>query len=257
MVAGMIEPIRILRPRAVVALVAVSVCCSSEPAREPADLHSTAGFVDKVWTVAESPGGAGGMYVFLSDGTFVKAAKDAVPDVGKWSWNGKRLTIIESALPYEADIDSLTASYFHMTIHLMGQTYEVGLEPAVATMPDTTRVVEFDPARASIIANGNNPAWLFTVDNDRAMLRMGRTTYNFTNGEWVRDCAAVWDYSAHAIHDGREETIEMQLSTAMCMDSTSGAEYPLHVILVRGEKSYRGCAVAGKLQSSPSSESKK
>ena len=209
---------------------------------------ATVGFVDRVWTVVESPGGPGGLYVFLSDGTFVKAAKEAVPDVGKWSWDGKRLTVIESALPYEADVDSLTESYFHITIHFMERSFGVGLVPAGASMPDTTRAVEFDPARASISVHGDNPAWLFSIDNDRAMLRMGGKTAQFTGGEWVRDCASVWDYSAHRSHNGSEEIIEMQLSTSMCVDSTSGADYPLHAILIRDGESYYGCAVAGKLQ---------
>jgi uncharacterized membrane protein len=184
--------------------------------------------------------------VFLSDGTFVKAAREAVPTVGKWSWDGKQLTVIETALPYQADIDSLTSSYFKITIHFMEREYQVGLVPATATMPDTTRTVEFDPAQASIIATGDNPAWLFKVDNDKAMLRMNRTTVFFTDGEWVQDCASVWDYTAYRTYEGGRETIELQLSTKTCVDSTSGAESPLRAILMRGGKSWYGCAVAGK-----------
>ena len=110
-------------------------------------------------------------------------------------------------------------------------------------MPDTTRKVEFDPARSSISVHGSIPAWLFSIDDDRAMLRMGRRTVRFTRGAWVQECASVWDYEAYADN----EKIAMQLSTAMCVDSTSGAEYPLHAILSWEGRSYRGCAVAGKL----------
>lgn len=234
---------------AIAAFFLLACACSQKGAseRDPSPA-ATPGFVDRVWTVVESPGGPGGNYVFLSDGTFVKSAKEAAPVVGKWSWDGKRLTVIESALPYEADVDSITESYLHITIHFMGRSFPVGLVPADASMPDTTRAVEFDPARASISVHGSNPAWLFSIDNDTATLRMDRKTIRFTGGEWVQDCASVWDYSAHRLHSGSEETIEMQLSTATCVDSTSGAEYPLHAILIRGGKSYRGCAVAGKLQ---------
>jgi len=128
----------------------------------------------------------------------------------------------------------------------MDREYQVGLVPATATMPDTTRTVEFDPVHASIIATGHDPAWIFTVDNDRAMLRMNRTTVFYIDGEWVQDCASVWDYTAYRTYEGGRETIEMQLSTATCVDSTSGAESPLDVILMRGAESWRGCAVAGK-----------
>ena len=153
---------------------------------------------------------------------------------------------METALPYQADIDSLTNSYFGITIHFMEREYHVGLVPATATMPDTTHTVEFDPTQARIIASGHDPAWLFTVDNDKATLRMNRTTVVFTDGQWVRDCASVWDYSAHRTHEGGRETIELQLSTETCVDSTSGAESPLHAILMREGKSWFGCAAAGK-----------
>jgi hypothetical protein len=228
-------------------MVVLLLACSQRGALETVAVPAGGtGFVDKVWTVVDSPGGHGDIYVFLSDGTFVKTVKESVPTVGKWSWDGKQLTVIESALPYQADIDSLTSSYFAITVHFMDREYQVGLVPAAATMPDTTRTVEFDPAQARIIANGYDSAWLFTVDNDRAMLRMNRTTMFFTDGEWVRDCAAVWDYTAYRTYEGGRETIEMQLSTASCIGNNSGAESPLHVILTRGEKRWSGCAVAGK-----------
>jgi uncharacterized membrane protein len=241
------------------AMLGVALACSRQRESEPASSPPVkAGFVDRVWTVVESPGGPGDLYVFLSDGTFVKAAKEAVPTVGKWSWDGKQLTVIESALPYTADIDSLTGTYLKLTIHFMNKSYVVGLVPATPSMPDTVRTVEFNPAQASINAMGKNPAWLFAVDNDRAMLRTAKDgTLYYEDGEWVQDCAAVWDYSAHRKFAGGEETIEMQLSTETCVDSTSGAESPLTAILIRGEKSWYGCAVAGKLQTSQSPDPRK
>jgi uncharacterized membrane protein len=230
------------------AMAALAMACAQSETQEASTASTQpAGFVDQVWTVVDSPGGPGGMYVFLSDGTFVKAARDAAPDVGKWSWNGERITIMEYALPYEAAIDSLTSSYLGLTIYFMDRTHRLGLEPAVASMPDTTRTVEFDPTRASIIANGSDPVWLLTIDNDRAMLRMDRESLSFADGAWVQECAAVWGYKAYRTTDGRRDTIKFQLSTQSCVDSTSGAEYPLHMILQRDGKSYRGCALAGKL----------
>ena len=176
----------------VTAMLLVACACSQERTPGPASsARANAGFVDRVWTVVESAGGPGDLYVFLSDGTFIRTSKGAVPSVGKWSWDGTRITYVESVLPYQAEIDSLTESYFRFTIHFMDQSWELGLVPATASMPDTTQTVEFDPAQASIIAMGKNPTWLFTVDNDQAMLRMSRRTIKYTNGEWVQDCASV------------------------------------------------------------------
>lgn len=231
-----------------VACILAMVACSRQNASTPAPApERAAGFVDRVWSLVESPGGGGELYVFLSDGTFVRAAKEARPDIGKWSWDGKRITYTQDALPYEADIDSLTDSYFRITVHFMEQSFVLGLVPATASMPDTTRTVEFDPASSRINVWGNNPTWLFSIENDRATLRMDRKSVSFTGGEWVRDCAAVWGYTATARHDGIEETIEMELSTSNCVDSTSGATSPLTAHLVRDGKEYWGCAVAGKL----------
>jgi uncharacterized membrane protein len=229
------------------AMLGVALACSRQRGNAPVSVPTVrAGFLDRVWTVVESPGGSGDRYVFLSGGTFVRTAPDIESTAGKWSWDGKRLTVIEDALPYTADIDSLTNSYLRLTIHVMDKSYLVGLVPATPSMPDTTRAVEFDPTRASIIVTGKNPAWLFTVDNDRAMLRMGRNSLDYERGEWVQEDPAVWGYSAHREFGGRDERIEMELTTATCIDSTSGAASPLTVVLIRGGKSWRGCAVAGK-----------
>lgn len=230
------------------AMLGVALACSRHRENEPVSAPRVkAGFVDRVWTVVESPGGPGDRYVFLSGGTFVRTAPDIESTAGKWSWDGKQLTVIEDALPYTADIDSLTDSYLKLTIHVMDKSYVVGLVPATPAMPDTARAVEFDPTHASIIVTGKNPAWLFTIDNDRAMLRMGRNSLDYERGEWMRADPAVWDYSAHRMFAGGEERIEMEITTAACVDSTSGAESPLTAVLIRGEKSWSGCAVAGKL----------
>jgi nitrous oxide reductase len=54
--------------------------CSQHGAREQGSAPAAgAAFIDKVWTVVDAPGGPGDLYVFLSDGTFVKTAREAVP----------------------------------------------------------------------------------------------------------------------------------------------------------------------------------
>jgi uncharacterized membrane protein len=233
---------------AVVTLLTTGLACSREHSGAgTATTQPPTGFLDKVWTVVESPGGpSGDLYVFLSGGTLVIASKEGVPTTGKWSWDGSKLTMIESALPYEADIDSLTDATFRIRIHQMGKSYDVAFVPATPSMPDTTHAVEFNPTRARIIAMGHNPTWLFTVDNDRAMLRTRDGSLNYVDGEWVQDCAAVWDFEAHRKYDGGEETVSFEISTSICVDSTTGAESPLSATLSRGDTQLWGCAVAGK-----------
>jgi uncharacterized membrane protein len=229
----------------------IGMACATRDSRDATEApHAGPGFVDKVWTVVESPGGPGGIYVFLSDGTFIRTAKGAGPEIGKWSWDGEQLTIGESALPYQADIDSLSDSFLGLNVRVMSQSYRLRLVTAIPSMPDTTREVVFNPASASIIANGNNPTWLCHIDNERASLRMGRMTLEFTDGQWVQDCASVWDYTARMDFGGREETLNLQLSTASCVDGSNGVETPLTAVLMRGDAVLYGCAVAGKLRSS-------
>ena len=66
-----------------------------------------------------------------------------MPTVGKWSWDGKHLTVIETALPYQADIDSLTSAYLGITIHFMEREYHVGLVPATGTERSDPKAVLF------------------------------------------------------------------------------------------------------------------
>jgi len=221
----------------------ISACTHRAP-KQPAP--APVGFLDKVWTVVESPGGSGDLYVFLSDGTFVRAAKEAVPDVGKWSWDGKQLTVLWNTLPYTADIDSLTESYFGLTFHLMNRSFEIGLAPATASMPDTTRTVEFDPTEASINASGDNPAWLLEVENDRAWFRTALYgTLNY-DGEWLMEEPRAWVWEGHRQTTTGDETISFHLREATC-EEEKGIELPFTAFLTRGDTRWTGCAVSGKL----------
>src|SRR5712675_439144 len=99
----------------------LALACSRQRGNEPATPIS---FTNRVWAVVESPGGPGDLYVFLSEGTFIRASEGGGPDVGKWSWDGKQLTVLWSTLPYTADIDSLTDSYFKLTFHLVSRSFD-------------------------------------------------------------------------------------------------------------------------------------
>jgi uncharacterized membrane protein len=237
-------------PRPIAATLVAVVLASSvrEPAQRPVAPSPPAGFLDKVWMVTDSPAGKTmDRYVFLYDGTYVVASKDGAPRVGKWSWDGFKLTMMDDALPYQAEILSLSDSTFEIRIRHMGRNFDVAMIPATASMPDTTRDVEFDPSNASIIADGENPAWLFTVDNDAAMLRTARDGTLRFEGEWYAECAAVWTWEGRRVDESGEESIELTISTATCVDSASGAESPLDAYLDWRGHRLHGCAVAGKL----------
>ena len=199
------------------AILGVALACSKHAEKISFSPKGTHGFLDRVWTVVESPGGSGDLYAFLSDGTFIRAAKEASPDVGKWSWDGKQLSLLWAANPYTADIDSLTDSYLRLTFHFMNKSFDVGLVPATASMPDTTRAVEFDPAQASIIAHGTKPTWLLHIDGDHSTLRMMGRTESYVDGEWTQQEPAYWDYSSRRTFPAGEGTLEFHLSSAMCV----------------------------------------
>lgn len=231
--------------RLLLATLVVTLACSREHRDQRAP--TPVGFLDKVWTNAEFPNGDSDLYVFLSDGTFIQAAKGGAPEFGKWGWDGRQLSVLWTQLPYTADIDSLTDSYFKLTFHLRNRSFEVGLVPAQASMPDTTHVVEFDPRNASIHASGDNPTWLFIVENDRATLRMMRTTLRY-EGFWAQEEPGAWEWDGKRPTENGFERISLDLREEACTKEP-GIELPFSAALARGETGWRGCAVSGKLPS--------
>ena len=119
------------------AIVMAGAClggCGERPAAtatRTADTKAAAGFVNKVWTVRESPGVARGtLYVFLSEGTLLITSPNSRPALGKWSYDGKILTMIEESIPYKVDILTLTADEFKILSHNPGGVLEITLVPA-------------------------------------------------------------------------------------------------------------------------------
>jgi uncharacterized membrane protein len=231
------------------AILGITLACSRHADKTSLPPKATSGFLDRVWTVVESPGGSGDLYVFLSDGTFIRAAKEAVPDVGKWSWDGKQLSLLWAANPYTADIDSLTDSYFKLTFHFMDRSFDVGLVPATASMPDTTRTVEFEPAHSSISAMGHNPAWLVSVDGDRATFRTAKYgTLSYT-GEWFDEEPNVWFFDGRPESGAETDHITLTIRQEICREDQAPAESPFTAMLDFRSDVWHGCAVAGKLAS--------
>jgi len=124
---------RIVRALAIVVAGVCLAVCGERPGQTATRAADTkaAGFVNKVWTVRESPGvAAGTLYVFLSEGTLVITSPNSRPAFGKWSYDGKILTMIEEDIPYKVDILKLTADEFKILSHNPGGTLEITLVPA-------------------------------------------------------------------------------------------------------------------------------
>jgi len=234
----------------VVAILCTLIACSDrDTGRETASQTAESpriGFVNKVWKVVESPAGAtGDLYVFLSDGTFVKAAPEAVPELGKWNFDGAILKMIEGGLPYDVDILALDESEFRIRCRHQQGSYELRFVPAESSLP--VRPVEFDPAEHSIIAYGSEPAWLVHVDGATASLRSpAEGSLYYTGGVWEPEDASSWSYDARRAYENGEDTLSLIIRTERCVKDASGAEYPLSAILIRKGLWLKGCAVAGR-----------
>ena len=122
----------------VAALLAIAACSKSEPPA-PADsaaqpVASQPSFINKVWSVAESPQvEIGSLQIFLSDGTLVMASPNSTPAFGSWTYDGGRLAITEEGREYPVDILTLSASEFRIRIHSPGDPVEIRFEPAKET----------------------------------------------------------------------------------------------------------------------------
>jgi uncharacterized membrane protein len=223
-------------------------CSSGEESKSSCTLQPTK-LVNKVWIVADSPGGpSGDLYVFLSEGTFVIASAEAArPIVGRWSWDGHRVTMSETSMPYTAEILSLTDSEFRFRANYWNLgSGEFLLVPAPQMMPDTTRRVEFDPSQYHVYAQGDDPAWLLTVEGGVANLRTRDGNRVFTEGSWEGEDAHTWVFTAHRRGASGDETLSLTISTERCVFGPAGATLPMRADLDIAGKEFKGCALAGK-----------
>lgn len=229
-------------------LLAAVPCNSGEDSKSSGTFQPTK-LVNKVWAVADSPGGpSGDLYVFLSEGTLVIASAEAArPIVGRWSWDGHRLTMTETSMPYTAEILSLTDSEFRLRANYWDLgSGEFLLVPAPQTMPDTTRPVEFDPSGYRVIAQGDDPAWLLIVEGGVANLRTREGNTLFKEGSWEREDTPSWTFTAHRRGAAGDEVLSLTITTERCVEGPAGAAFPLRADLVIPGKELKGCALAGK-----------
>jgi hypothetical protein len=98
----------------------------------PADhAPGPAGFVNRVWTVAESPQvAAGDTRVFLADGTMVMTGPNSTPAFGRWQMKDGGLVITEEGRDYPVDVLELTAEAFRIRIRGPGEPVEIRFTPS-------------------------------------------------------------------------------------------------------------------------------
>ena len=101
---------------------------SSAPAGRPAGPIT---FVNRVWTVTESPQVAlGDIRVFLSDSTLVMASRHGTPALGRWSVAGGQLSITEEGRTYPVDVLELSEDVFRIRIRGPGEPVYIQFGPA-------------------------------------------------------------------------------------------------------------------------------
>jgi len=131
--------IPLTRGAAALLLLVLPACSPAKPgparsadaapgARRPA---APVTFVNRVWTVTESPQVAlGDIRVFLSDSTLVMASRNARPAFGTWSVRDGQLYATEEGREYPVDVLELTEDLFRIRIRSPGEPVYIQFGPA-------------------------------------------------------------------------------------------------------------------------------
>ena len=146
-------------------MVACSERASPPPAPKPDVPPATAAakpsFINKVWSVAESPQvEIGSLRAFLADGTLVMSSPNSTPAFGTWIYDGERLAIVEEGQKYDVDILELTENAFRIRIHNPGEPVEIRFEPADQPPLNLAAAATAPAARAEdrVVAEARPPA---------------------------------------------------------------------------------------------------
>ena len=133
----------------------------SKPDVAPATAAAKPSFINKVWSVAESPQvEIGSLRAFLADGTLVMSSPNSTPAFGTWIYDGERLAIVEEGLKYDVDILELNENTFRIRIHNPGEPVEIRFEPADQPPLDLSAAARAPAARAEdrVVAEARPPA---------------------------------------------------------------------------------------------------
>jgi heat shock protein HslJ len=109
---------------------------SADTAAATAAAAAAPSFVNRVWTVAESPQVASGdTRVFLADGTMVMTGPSSTPAFGKWRVKDGSLSITEEGQEYPVDVVELTSDVFRIRIRGPGEPVDIRFTPAEQPAP--------------------------------------------------------------------------------------------------------------------------
>jgi heat shock protein HslJ len=99
-----------------------------EPSSGTKDESGLPPFANKVWKVEKSTGGQAGLvYVFLSDGVLLITSGNSIPTLGKWTFDGTMLTMIEESIAHKVDILTQTEDRLSLRIHSPGPPLDMSL----------------------------------------------------------------------------------------------------------------------------------
>jgi heat shock protein HslJ len=99
-----------------------------EPSARTSDAGAPPPFANKVWKVEKSTGVQPGLvYVFLSDGTLLIASGNSIPTLGKWTFDGTTLTMIEEGIAHKVDILAQSEDRLAIRIHSAGPPLDISL----------------------------------------------------------------------------------------------------------------------------------
>jgi uncharacterized membrane protein len=136
---------------------------------------------------------------------------------------------------------------------------ELGGQGAVLVRLDEDRLREIRYAAAEgstcdrrrregdVLAVGNEPFWSIRVDGGDALLRTPEEPDGvvFRDGTWSHSGDGPWVFRARRGSPAGVEHLTMELTEARCVDSMSGARFPMKAAVTRERQRLDGCAVEG------------
>jgi heat shock protein HslJ len=93
-------------------------------------------FANKVWKVEKSTGVQPGLvYVFLSDGTLLITSGTSIPTLGRWTFDGTTLTMIEEGIAHKVDLLAQSEDRLSIRIHSAGPPLDISMVRVTTSGP--------------------------------------------------------------------------------------------------------------------------
>lgn len=113
-----------------------SSAAPATPTAKPAAAAQPA-FVDRLWRVESSSAVARGTtYRFAADGRLHIQSPGSTPAVGRWTYDGGKLVMIEEGIAYPTEILALDATRLTIRSHNPGEPVDIAMVDAGAPPPE-------------------------------------------------------------------------------------------------------------------------